>query len=109
MQKATGLAACVLLTLASTLSTPCRAADANYARNLAAACAGCHGTDGVSAGIMPSLVGQDRAVLIQQLQDFKNGRRPSTVMQQISKGYTDEQLEIISGYFAQKKAAARGF
>jgi cytochrome c553 len=35
--------------------------------------------------------------------DFKAGRKPATLMHQISKGYTDEQLEQLAGYFAALK------
>ncbi len=51
----------------------------------------------------PSLAGQERAKLLQMLEQFKNGKRPATVMQQQVKGYTDEQLALIAGYFASIK------
>jgi cytochrome c553 len=35
--------------------------------------------------------------------DFKSGRKPATIMHQISKGYSDEQLLQISAYFAAQK------
>ena len=39
-----------------------------------------------------------------QLKEFKAGKRPATIMHQHAKGYTDEQLELIAGYFAGMKA-----
>jgi len=78
--------------------------DPNLGRNLAAACANCHGTDGVSQPGMPGLAGQQRAYLVQQLQDFKTGKRAATIMHQISKGYTDEQIEALAGYLSEQKA-----
>jgi cytochrome c553 len=81
--------------------------DANYARSLAATCFTCHGTDGRSVGnVPPSLAGQDRNYLLQQMQDFKAGKRPATIMHQHAKGYTDQQLELIAGYFAALKPGA---
>jgi cytochrome c553 len=83
-----------------------RAQDANAARNLASTCFTCHGTDGRSVGnVPPSLAGRDRGELLQLLQDFKTGKRPATLMHQQAKGYTDQQLETIAGYFA---GVARG-
>jgi cytochrome subunit of sulfide dehydrogenase len=34
---------------------------------------------------------------------FREGKRPATVMHQISKGYTPEQIEALATYFAAKK------
>ena len=79
------------------------AADPNYARNLSGSCANCHGTDGKSTGIMPPLAGLDKNYLILQMRDFKSGARPATVMHQIAKGYSDEQIELMAGYFASQK------
>jgi cytochrome c553 len=77
------------------------AADIVYARSLAATCFTCHGTDGHSVdGVPPSLAGQNRNYLLKQLQEFREGKRPATIMHQHAKGYTDEQLELIAGYFA---------
>ena len=80
------------------------AGGVNTARALAATCFTCHGTDGRSVGgVPPSLAGQNKAVMLQQLKDFKEGKRPGTIMPQHAKGYTDAQLEQIAGYFAAIK------
>ena len=79
--------------------------EALLARNLAATCANCHGTQGIARGELKSIAGQPAAQLQQTLMAFKGGAQPSTVMQQISKGYTDEQLRLIAGYYAALPAA----
>lgn len=81
------------------------AADPNLARNLAATCANCHGTNGhaVKGGGLDSLAGVDKAKTLQKLADFKSGDKPASIMHQISKGYTDEQLDLIATYFAAQK------
>jgi sulfide dehydrogenase cytochrome subunit len=79
------------------------AADPNLGRDIAANCANCHGTDGRSRGIIPALAGKDRATLVMQLTEFRDGKRPSTVMQQLAKGYTNEQIEAAAAYFAAQK------
>ena len=81
--------------------------DANLARNLAATCANCHGTGGVSQGEVESLAGTPKDELVRKMQDFKTGKKPATVMHQLSKGYTDEQIDLVSGWFAAQKPSAK--
>jgi sulfide dehydrogenase cytochrome subunit len=49
------------------------------------------------------LAGQEKTVLLTSLKEYKTGQRTATVMHQIAKGYTDEQLEILAAYFAMQK------
>lgn len=77
--------------------------DPSLARNVAAGCASCHGTNGVSQGVIPALAGQARADLVRKMQDFKAGRATGTVMPQLAKGYSDDQIELAAGYFAAQK------
>lgn len=80
-------------------------AQALYTRSLAATCANCHGTDGkvVPGSAVVSIAGMEKSYLVAQLKAFKSGARPATVMHQISKGYSDAQIEVIAGYFAAQK------
>lgn len=82
-----------------------QAADPNLARNLAATCANCHGTNGkaVPGAGMDELAGMDKAKILQKVGEFKTGVKPASIMHQISKGYTDEQLDMIATYFATQK------
>ena len=38
------------------------------------------------------------------MKEFKQGTKPATVMTQLAKGYTDEQIEVLAGWFAAQKA-----
>ena len=76
----------------------------DFSRNLAAACAICHGTNGVNAGGLPNLAGQPREFIVQQLRDFRDGKRPATIMHQIAKGYTEPQIAALAEFFAVQKA-----
>jgi cytochrome c553 len=78
-------------------------AQVNQIRVWAAACANCHGTDGRAEPGMAALAGRDQAELQKILLEYKAGTRPATLMHQIAKGYTDEQLSQIAGYFAAQK------
>ena len=77
--------------------------DALQLRSWAAACANCHGTLGLAQPGMASLAGVPKADLAKKMLDFKAGRLPATLMHQIAKGYTDEQIEQLAGYFAGLK------
>lgn len=94
-------AACLALAAASTTA---QAPDANLARSLAATCTNCHGTNGVSQGGTESLAGMPREALVRKMQEFKSGTRPATIMTQLAKGYTDEQIALIAGWFAAQRA-----
>ncbi len=80
------------------------AQDTHLARNLAATCASCHGTNGQARGDMKPLAGMAAQQLMEAFAEFKRGARPATVMHQIAKGYTEEQIGLIAGYFAAQSA-----
>jgi cytochrome subunit of sulfide dehydrogenase len=43
-------------------------------------------------------------MIVAMLADFKSGAQPATIMHQISKGYTDEQIKLVAGFFAAQPA-----
>ncbi|MBM3396375.1 MAG: cytochrome c [Betaproteobacteria bacterium] len=99
MRAAKFLLACILaFPIVSVL-----AADLTPGRYLAGTCASCHGTDGKSVGSVPSLAGQSTDSLLSKIAEFKDGSRPGTIMAQIAKGYTDEQMRQIAEFFASQK------
>mgnify|MGYP000072394263 FL=1 len=71
----------------------------------AATCANCHGTNGrtVDGSAIPALAGMPRAYMLMQMQAFRDGSRPATVMHQITKGLTQEQVDQVADYFAAAK------
>ena len=99
---------CALLAAATVAWATCEAAqgaDATLPRNLAATCANCHGTGGVSVGGFVSLAGTKKEDLAGKLMEYKAGTRQGTVMPQLAKGYTDAQIDLIAGWFAAQPAA----
>ncbi|CAN7623191.1 c-type cytochrome [Pseudoduganella sp. LjRoot289] len=104
------MAACAAL--AATAALPAIAVPSAHAAEaipsgarLAATCTGCHGTNGATTGnALPSLAGQPKDVLLASLQAFKVGTRPVTIMTQIAKGYSDEQLAQLASFFAAQAA-----
>jgi sulfide dehydrogenase cytochrome subunit len=84
-------------------SPPAPAEGVRSATMLANTCAGCHGTDGASAGLyMPSIGGMDKRYLVSVLDDYKTGLRPSTIMGRIMRGYSDQEIRAIASYFAER-------
>ena len=93
-----------LLFMAFALAAIPAAAQDVQGRNLAAGCAICHGTEGrpVTKDIMP-LAGLSSEHVVTQMQAFRDGKRPATVMHQIAKGYTDAQIGAIAAWYAAQK------
>ena len=52
---------------------------------------------------MPALAGTSKEETLKKLLEFKAGKRPATIMHQLSKGYSDEQLSAIAAWFAAQK------
>ncbi len=73
------------------------------ARAMAANCASCHGTNGNAQAGMPKLAGLGKDYFIEQMQNFKSGKRPATLMHQIAKGFDDKQIAQMADYFAAQK------
>ena len=94
-----------LLLAATASATMAQGAEALHARALAATCANCHGTEGrtVDGSAIPSLVGMPKSYMVNQMKAFRDGSRPATVMHQLGKGYTDQQIDSIASYFAATK------
>ncbi len=71
--------------------------------SLAATCFNCHGPGGVSKAAIPGLAGRSADSIVTTMLEYKAGKRPGTIMPQIAKGYTDEQIQQIAAYFAAQK------
>lgn len=84
------------------LALPAHAAPPG--QRLVANCAACHGTDGRGQGTaLPPFAGQAPASIVAAMRDFKSGARPATIMHQIAKGYSDEQIAQIAAYLSAVK------
>jgi cytochrome subunit of sulfide dehydrogenase len=75
-----------------------------YHRSLAATCANCHGTDGkgVPEAGMPLINNLTSQQLLDTMKAYKSGAREGTIMPQLAKGYSDEQLQIIANQLGKK-------
>jgi cytochrome subunit of sulfide dehydrogenase len=73
-------------------------------RGLAANCAACHGTQGRAApgASVPGLAGRGKDEIAAMMAQFKSGQRPATVMHQIAKGYSDDEIAAMADYFSRQ-------
>lgn len=77
--------------------------DPMQVRGWASTCATCHGTADIAQPGMESLAGVNKDEMLKKMMDFKTGKKPATLMHQLAKGYSDEQLQALAGYFAALK------
>ena len=99
-----GIACITFLPLNSQADELSRAAMLSYT------CAGCHGTNGVSPGSIPSIYCKSTDTIEKALKEYRDGKRFSTVMGRHVKGYTDDEIQLIAGFFGtycDKKAAKK--
>lgn len=88
---------------------PTQAADINAGKSKAAACMGCHGSNGVSSNSMwPSLAGQTSAYLENQLKHFKSGQRENSTMNAMAKDLSDADIQNLAAYFASLPGKSAG-
>lgn len=95
------------------LQKPARAAtpapgNAVAGKEAAAACAGCHGEDGVSGNpAIPSLAGQDAQYLATALHQYKSGARSEETMKGLAGSLDDAAMKGLAAYYAglQPRAA----
>ena len=69
---------------------------------MANTCYSCHGTDGHSLGAMPSIAGKSADYIVEALLKFRDGKKPSTVMSRIAKGFTDNEIKALAKHFAKQ-------
>jgi len=73
-------------------------------RSMAATCAACHGTHGKPAAesSVPALAGRTRQDIVDAMAQFRDGKRPATLMHQIAKGYSDAEVAALADYFSKQ-------
>ncbi|HEX4885483.1 MAG TPA: c-type cytochrome [Casimicrobiaceae bacterium] len=105
MKVLASAAAVALATAASAVMAQAPAPDPALGRSLAATCSNCHGTGGKAApgSAVPGLAGRSAEDIVRLMQEFRDGKRQATIMHQLAKGYTPEQVDAIAAFFAAQK------
>lgn len=87
--------------------TTAQAGDAAAGKITAAACAGCHGAEGVSRGLPgPSLAGQNAAYLAEALKAYGSGGRNNPMMSPAAQAVNAEDAGNLAAYFSGLKCEA---
>jgi cytochrome c553 len=68
----------------------------------AASCSGCHPADANADTPVPRLAAQDAGAIVAAMQAFRSGQRPATVMDRITKGFSDEEIRAIAAWFSMQ-------
>lgn len=88
---------------ASGLLSNAATAGIDRATVLSNTCLPCHGQNGNSEGAIPSIAGTNEQKIIDTMNAFASGEKPSTVMQRIAKGYSQEDIKALAGYFSKQE------
>jgi cytochrome c553 len=83
-------------------NAPAGAVEQAELGELLAQCSACHGSDGVARDVeIPNLKGQHDRYIVEQLRNFRSGKRKSAEMHHESRHLTDEEIEALAQYFSQ--------
>jgi cytochrome subunit of sulfide dehydrogenase len=70
-------------------------------------CAACHGTNGqLGDEYFKPLAGMPVAQFVRTMTDFREGRRPATLMGHVARGFTDADLQGMGEFFAAQPPLA---
>jgi sulfide dehydrogenase cytochrome subunit len=63
-------------------------------------CSACHGPEGRSEGLIPSIYGLPAGRIESTMRAFRSGKRSATIMDRIARGYTNIEIAAVAEYFA---------
>lgn len=79
------------------------AGDAEAGKAKSAACAACHGAQGISAIPMyPNLAGQKEQYLMDAIKAYKSGARENAMMKPMVASLSDTDIENLAAYFSSQ-------
>jgi cytochrome c553 len=66
-------------------------------------CSGCHPVSRTVETPVKRLIGLNPAEIVAAVQAFRSGQKPATVMDRISKGFTDDEIKAIADWYGAQK------
>ncbi len=103
-KKAISTIAAAALVVAATAA---HAQDAAAGKAKAAACAMCHGPQGIAvAPDTPNLAGQPASYLAEQLKAYRGGTRKHEIMSLMAKPLSDADIDNLAAWFSSIKVEA---
>lgn len=99
----------ILMTTLALAAGTAHAADPALGRTkAAAACAVCHGPQGMSMmPDAPHLAGQPAIYLVAQLKNYRSGKRAHEVMGVIAKPLTDAEIEDLAAWYSSMQISVQ--
>lgn len=93
-----------ILCLAWVWSAPAAAAGVSGQTLAAERCAACHGADGnqPAADHFPRLAGQQIPYLLQEMKDYRDGRRTDEIMQAAAQGLTEPEIQALAEWYGKQ-------
>ncbi|HEY0877880.1 MAG TPA: cytochrome c [Zeimonas sp.] len=89
-------------------ASPVLAGDAQAGRTKASTCVPCHGANGIATNPgAPHLAAQPHVYLVEQLRNFRSGKRVDPVMSVIAKPLSDEDIDDLATWFASVEIEAK--
>jgi cytochrome c553 len=92
-------ASCAVLTLAGTAA----AGDAAAGKAKAGACAACHGANGEGKAKYPAIAGLDEKTFVQDMKDYKSGKKANGMMKSAASKLSDEDFENLAAHYHSLK------
>lgn len=90
-------------TPAATAATSTTAGSASAGQAKSATCAACHGADGNSLSPQfPKLAGQGAAYIVEQLQNFKSGKRQNAIMAPMAAPLSTQDMKDLAAWFSSQ-------
>jgi cytochrome c553 len=104
MRQAMHVTAFVVLLAGALPASLAQAQDAAAGKTRAAACAMCHGPQGIAvAPDTPNLAGQPASYLSEQLKAYRGGTRKHEIMTLMAKPLTDADIANLAAWFSSIK------
>lgn len=66
----------------------------------ASSCLGCHSATRAAPAI-PTLRGREAAEIAEAMRQFREGRRPATLMDRLARGFTEEESQAIAAWIVR--------
>jgi cytochrome c553 len=79
------------------------AGDVAAGKAKAAGCVACHGANGQGVPPNPTLAGKSEAQLLQDMEDYKSGKRANAVMKALVQSLSDQDMANLAAYYASLK------
>ena len=96
-------AICLLVAALAAMAFPTAPAGAAEVPPGAASCSGCHAARSGVDSAVPRLAGRNAAELVAQMEAFRSGQRPATIMDQIAKGFSEAEVQAIAAWYAEQR------